>query len=163
VSAVETAADVAEASAFLFREARLLDEHDYDAWLALWEDDGVYWVPANGEPVDPTTRASFVYDNRRRLEVRIRQLQTGHRYAQTPRSRTQHYVSNVEAERGEGNALLVRSACLVVEARFGEVHLWPGKALHELVRRGSNDWGIRRKTVTIVNNDQPVTSMAFLL
>ena len=25
------------------------DEHDYDAWEALWTDDALYWVPAGGE------------------------------------------------------------------------------------------------------------------
>ncbi len=30
---------------FLYREARYADEHDYDAWEALWTDDALYWVP----------------------------------------------------------------------------------------------------------------------
>ena len=32
-------------TAFIYKEARLQDEHQYDAWEALWTDDGVYWVP----------------------------------------------------------------------------------------------------------------------
>jgi 3-phenylpropionate/cinnamic acid dioxygenase small subunit len=32
---------------FIYREARLMDEHRYDEWLALWTDDAVYWVPSN--------------------------------------------------------------------------------------------------------------------
>jgi 3-phenylpropionate/cinnamic acid dioxygenase small subunit len=27
---------------FLYREARLMDEHAYDEWLALWADDALY-------------------------------------------------------------------------------------------------------------------------
>ncbi|MGH7343256.1 MAG: nuclear transport factor 2 family protein, partial [Candidatus Rokuibacteriota bacterium] len=38
-----------EIGQFLYREARLADEGEYDAWEALWTDDGVYWVPANGD------------------------------------------------------------------------------------------------------------------
>ena len=38
--------------AFIFKEARLQDEHQYEAWEALWTDDGVYWVPANGDSID---------------------------------------------------------------------------------------------------------------
>src|SRR5690348_16543912 len=40
-------------TAFLYKEARFQDEHQYEAWEALWTDDGVYWVPANGADIDP--------------------------------------------------------------------------------------------------------------
>src|SRR5262245_24274893 len=59
---------------FLYREARLADEHDYDGWEALWTDDGVYWVPANGDDTDPATAMSVIHDNRGRIATRIRQL-----------------------------------------------------------------------------------------
>ena len=38
---------------FLYREARLMDEHAYDEWLALWTDDALYWVPCNEDDIDP--------------------------------------------------------------------------------------------------------------
>ena len=40
-------------TAFIYKEARFQDEHQYEAWEALWTDDGVYWVPANGADIDP--------------------------------------------------------------------------------------------------------------
>ena len=39
-----------EVEQFVYREARLQDEHEYDEWEALWTDDAIYWVPANGDP-----------------------------------------------------------------------------------------------------------------
>ena len=42
-----------EIAQFLFREARLMDEHRYEEWLTLWADDGVYWVPCGHEDTDP--------------------------------------------------------------------------------------------------------------
>ena len=30
---------------FIYAEARMLDEGRYDEWLALWLDDGHYWMP----------------------------------------------------------------------------------------------------------------------
>ncbi len=152
----------ADAEAFLFREARLLDAHDYEAWLALWTDDAEYWIPADGEAVDPRKRVSLIFDNRQRLELRVKQLRTGHRYAQLPRSRTQHFVTNVEVEPIGAN-VLVRSSYLVIETRFGEMHFWPGRAEHELVVADATAPRLRRKTVVLVNNDLPVTSMAFLV
>ena len=35
-----------QAEAFLYREALLLDEGDYDAWLDLFTRDAVFWMPA---------------------------------------------------------------------------------------------------------------------
>src|SRR5262245_46640632 len=73
---------------FLHREARLADEARYAEWLALWTDDAVYWVPATTDPAaDPDKHLSHIYDNRGGLETRVKLLQTGHRYARSPRRR----------------------------------------------------------------------------
>ena len=45
---------------FLFREARLMDEHRYDEWLALWTGDAVYWVPCGHEDTDPLRQVSII-------------------------------------------------------------------------------------------------------
>ena len=83
-------------TAFIYNEARLQDEHDYEAWEALWTDDGVYWVPANGDDIDPEKEMSIIYDNRSRISLRIKQLLTGKRHTQTPQSRLRRIVSNIE-------------------------------------------------------------------
>ena len=58
---------------FIYREARLADEARYAEWLALWTDDGVYWVPATTDPgADPDKHISHIYDNRGRIETRIK-------------------------------------------------------------------------------------------
>jgi len=82
---------------FLYKEARLADEARYADWLALWTDDGVYWVPATTDPgADPDKHLSHIYDNRGRLETRIKLLQTGHRYSQEPASLMRRLISNIE-------------------------------------------------------------------
>ncbi len=86
-----------EAEQFLYREARLADTHDYDGWEALWTDDAIYWVPAGGESAeDPTTQVSVLFDNRSRIGTRIRQLKSGKRHSQTPKSNVVHQITNVE-------------------------------------------------------------------
>src|SRR5262250_2153318 len=90
---------------FLYAEARLADEARYAEWLALWTDDGVYWVPATTDPnADPERHLSHIYDNRARLETRVNLLQTGVRYSQEPASLMRRTVSNIEvhvADTGE--------------------------------------------------------------
>jgi 3-phenylpropionate/cinnamic acid dioxygenase small subunit len=149
-------------SDFLFREARLLDDHDYDAWLELWDDNGIYLVPANGDEIDPDRKASYIYDNRRRLGSRVAQMQTGYRHAQLPQSRTQHWVSNIEILAEGADQLHVRSAYMIVEARFGNVRMWPGRALHDLGRGEGGELRILRKTVIFLDNDLPITTLGFL-
>jgi 3-phenylpropionate/cinnamic acid dioxygenase small subunit len=151
-----------EASAVLFREARLLDEHDYDGWLELWDKAGVYLVPANGDGIDPEEKVSLIYDNFGRLARRVAQLQTGYRHAQLPQSRTQHYITNVEVLESTGERLHVRSGYFIMESRFGNVRPWPGRAFHELVRDDGGELRILRKTVVFIDNDQPVNSLGFL-
>jgi benzoate/toluate 1,2-dioxygenase beta subunit len=149
-------------SDFLYREARLLDDHDYDAWLELWDDAGIYLVPANGDQTDPERSVSFIYDNRARLGRRVAQMQTGYRYAQLPQSRTQHWVSNIEILEEQPDRLLVRSAYLIMEARFGNVRTWAGRALHELAPAEEGGMRLLKKTVIFIDNDLPITTLGFL-
>src|SRR6201995_5183372 len=107
---------------FLFREARLADEGDYDAWEALWTDDALYWVPVDGEGGDPQRQMSVVYDNRSRISTRLKQLRTGKRYAQAPPSNLRRLLSNIEFLGGIENSsggtdLEVGANFLAIESR----------------------------------------------
>ena len=101
---------------FLFREARLADEGDYDGWESLWTDDGVYWIPANGDDIDPATQMSILYDNRSRIALRVRQLKHDKRHSQNPRSRLRRILGNVEILDGDpGGDLVVGGLHALVE------------------------------------------------
>lgn len=92
-----------EVEQFLYREARLADESDYDAWEALWTDDALYWVPVAGTD-DPARTMSVIYDNRSRIATRLKQVRTGKRYAQAPPSNLRRLVSNIEFLGGRTNS-----------------------------------------------------------
>src|SRR5881628_1887560 len=121
---------------FVYREARLADEARYAEWHALWTDDAVYWVPATTDPAaDPEKHLSHIYDNRTRLDTRIKLLQTGHRYSQEPPSLMRRLISNVEVERAENGEFVAASnfilAELSVQAKH-EMHWWVGRTTHRL-------------------------------
>src|SRR5262249_57861445 len=125
---------------FAYREARLADEARYAEWLALWTDDGVYWVPATTDPgADPDKHISHIYDNRGRLETRIKLLQTGHRYSQEPASLMRRLVSNIEAVPADDGELVVESnfalAELALQAKR-EMHWGGGRTTHPPRRVG---------------------------
>ena len=151
-----------EVSQFLFKEARLQDEHDYDAWEALWTDDGVYWIPANGEGGDPEQEMSILYDNRSRIALRVRQFHTGKRYSQSPRSPLRRVVSNVEILAVDDALIRVTANALVFEAHARADTLWSSRNEFEL-RRVNGELRLAKKTVVLTNNAKALFSMAFLI
>lgn len=91
----------ADVCAFLYREARLLDDRDWDAWLECYAPDVEYWMPAWTDDDeltrDPQAEISLIYyANRQGLEDRVYRLKTGRSSASTPEARTCHAITNVE-------------------------------------------------------------------
>lgn len=152
---------------FLYREARLADEGEYDAWEALWTDDALYWAPIAGEGGDPQRQMSVICDNRSRISTRLEQLRTGKRYAQAPRSNLRRLLSNIEFLGGrtnpDGNVdLEVGANFLVIESRSRGTRLWGGRTTYRLRRRGE-DLLLAYKKVVLVDNDQPLPTLGFLI
>ena len=151
-----------EISQFLFKEARLQDEHRYAEWEALWTDDAVYWVPANGEDTDPERDMSILYDNRSRIGLRIRQFLTGKRYSQMPVSRLRRVIGNVEVLGDEPGGTRVTANMLLYEShRRGQI-MWASRNEY-LLRQVDGQWRLAFKKVALVNNDAALTTMAFLM
>ena len=151
-----------EIEQFLYREARLADDHEYDGWEALWTDDGVYWIPANGEGGDPALVMSIVYDNRSRIALRIKQLNTGKRHSQQPRSRLRRLISNVELLGVEGEQVHVTANALVFESTLRGDLIWTSRNEYRL-RRIDGEFRMAYKKVILVNNDRALYSLSFLI
>ena len=161
-----------DVAAFVYREARLQDEHRYAEWESLWAEDGVYWVPANGDDIDPEQQMSIIYDNRSRIGVRVRQLLSGRHYSQEPRSRIRHFITNVEITRREGaeregaghEGAEIGVGCnvMVFESNLRGETIWAARTTY-LLRRVGGDFKMARKTVALVNNDKPLYTLSFLI
>ena len=147
---------------FLYREARLMDEHAYDEWLALWTDDALYWVPCNEDDIDPERHVSIVYENRARLEDRIARLKSGAAYAQDPKSRLSRVVSNVEIEDENDTEAIVRSTFNVTALRRGRMDIFAGRVIHKLRPQGDS-FRIAYKKVLLINNDVVIHNLTFLI
>ncbi len=147
---------------FIYREARLMDEHRYDDWLALWMDDAVYWVPSNNDDIDPTQSVSIIYDDRRRIGDRIYRLKSGMAYAQKPPSRMRRVVSNLEVEEGENGEVTVYSNFVLTEIRRGVRNIWSGRTVHKL-RLENGDLKMATKKVLLLENDTEIPSLVFLI
>ena len=160
---VQSKADLAhDVSQFLFREARYADDHRYEDWEALWADDGVYWIPANGDDIDPERQMSIIYDNRSRIRLRVKQLLTGKRHTQEPQSRLRRIVGDIEIVKADGLELHVACNTIIFESALRGDIIWASR--NEFVlRRDGDDFRIARKKVALVNNDKAIFTMSFLV
>jgi 3-phenylpropionate/cinnamic acid dioxygenase small subunit len=157
------AASLQDVEQFIYREARLQDEHAYDDWEALWTEDAIYWVPAShGRDSDPAREMSIIYDNRSRIRTRIKQLHTGKRHSQNPPSSIRRLVSNVELLGEEDGDMLVGANFLAVESRERGTELWGGRCEYRL-RATPEGLRMARKTVLLVDGDRPLSTMSFLI
>src|SRR5712692_1347474 len=147
---------------FLYREARLMDEHAYDEWLALWTDDALYWVPCNEDDIDPERHVSIVYENRARLEDRIARLKSGAAYAQDPKSRLSRVVGNVEIENTNDLETIVRSTFNLTAMRRSRIDIFAGRSIHKL-RPDGDSFKIAYKKVLLINNDAVINNLTFLI
>jgi 3-phenylpropionate/cinnamic acid dioxygenase small subunit len=158
----EQRATLEDVTQFIYHEARLQDEHRYAEWESLWTDDGVYWVPANGDDGDPERVMSIIYDNRSRIALRVRQFYTGKRYSQTPPSRLRRLVSNVEVLEDDGRELKAGCNMILFESHTRGDTVWAARTEYTL-RRVDGQLRMARKKVMLVNNDKALYSMAFLI
>ncbi len=150
-------------TAFLYREARLIDEHRYQEWVSLWEEaDTVYWVPCNEDDIDPRRHVSIIYDDHDRLLQRVERLSSGSVLAQQPVPKMRRLVSNIEIEPPAGDEVAVASNFILATARAGRQELWAARALHRLRRRGT-ELKILEKKVLLNNSDQELPLLQFLI
>ena len=129
-----------EMEEWLYAEAALLDEGQFDAWLALFADTTRYWAPlrmnmARGEErFGEAHRLTHFDDDKTALGLRVARLYTGFAHAEEPPSRQRRHVSNVRILKDEGgqrtqvasNLLLFRSRDARTETLFscGRLDWW---------------------------------------
>jgi 3-phenylpropionate/cinnamic acid dioxygenase small subunit len=153
--------DRAVFEAFLFEEARLLDARRFRDWMALFAEDGTYWVPATADQQSPFDQVSLFYDDRGLMKTRVDRLQHPRIHIQTPPSRTAHLVGNVivdEADDAKGR-YVVSSTVIMVEYRDDQQRIFAGRQIHTL-RRSGDGFSIVQKRVNLVNCDSAFEAMA---
>lgn len=158
--------------ALLYKEARLADESRYSEWEGLVDDDMYYWVPAGRADGDPALAVSVIADNRRRLQSRIAQLNTGARHAQLPASPMRRVLSNIEVNREEApkehgaREYSVRANFVLYELRAqstNTLEVWPGSVEYRVRAKPSGEWKIFFKKVLLVHGTEPLATMGFLI
>jgi benzoate/toluate 1,2-dioxygenase beta subunit len=152
----------APCEAFLYEEARLLDDGRFEDWLELFTSDCLYWIPSTPGGGDPRKEVSIAFDDRRRLEDRVYWLRTGYAYSQIPPSRTRRLITNVEVMRADRpDEVRVRSNFVIFEFRNGRARSLAGWYAH-LLRREGERWRIAVKRVNLIDSEHGHENMTLV-
>lgn len=153
-------------TAFLIHEADLADAHRYSEWLELWTPESIYWVPANNDDYEPRLHVSIIYDDYTRLQERCYRLSLEGAHSQDPPSRLCRVLGNVRlmATDGEQRAgeLPVAVNMVLVEVRSGIKNVYGARCQYILVET-DDGLKIKQKKVILLDNDEPLGNLTFLL
>lgn len=154
-------------SEFLHREAELLDGYRFDDWLGLFTADVLYRMPVrttqflvDGEGFH---EFDFFIDDHATLETRVRRLETEFAWAETPPSRTRHFVSNLRLTRDEDSGeLLARLNFMITRTRQDlDYQMFTGERHDRLVADGET-FRIRRRVILVDQTVITATNLSVL-
>jgi len=112
---------------FLYAEADLLDEREFERWLNLFTDDLRYWMPMRknldfqhrDNDITGEDDVAWIDDDKATLTKRVKQIMTGVHWAEEPMSRVSHLISNIRmVEQPAPETLRVKSHFLVHRSRL---------------------------------------------
>jgi benzoate/toluate 1,2-dioxygenase beta subunit len=139
-------------AAFLYREARLLDDRDFDAWLPCYSPRAEFWMPAWDDDdslvENPQTEISLIYyPNREGLEDRVFRIKTERSSASLPEPRTSHNLSNIEVLSQEGDRIELRFNWHTLSHRYKTTDSYFGTSFYTLDISGDVPVIARKKVV----------------
>ncbi len=146
----------------LYREARLLDDGDFEQWLGLFSRECAYWIPATHPAGDPRREVTQEFHDRRRLEDRIARIRTGHAYSQIPPTRTCHLLANLEVAAIGPSELRARNSFAIHTYRM-EVHRTLAGWCGYVVIGEDGDWKIQLKQINLIDADVGQENNSFFL
>ena len=135
--APQTAVSLAEAQDLIFLEAELLDDWRLDDWLKLYTDDMTYLVPSPGMPMDcsPDTSLFLIYDDRFRMESRVKRLKKQHgAFGISALDHRAHVRELARRRAGSPTARMVHGVFNVSRYSDGITDIFMGRVRYQLVQ-----------------------------
>lgn len=149
-----TAAQQQEIEQFLYRQAELLDDKKWAQWIALFVEDGKYWMPVNEEQTIAEGVPSVFYEDLDLMKLRMRRVSHPRAWSQRDPHKTSHVVSNVviESINPSTGDVVVRSKFHTTEFRRDTLRHFAGKYRHHLKKTPAG-YAIRMQRVDLINAD----------
>ena len=148
---------VEEVQQFLYREARFLDDKEWESWLELYAPEAEFWMPSWDDDdqlvTDPQTQISLIwYGHKGGLEDRIFRIRTERSSATSmPEPRTSHNISNVEIIEQNASECRLRFNWVTFSYRYKTVDTYFGTSFYTLDTTAGQPL-IKRKKVILKND-----------
>ncbi len=144
-----------EIEQFLYRQAELLDGKHWQAFIDLFDEQGVYWMPVTPEQTEWEGSPSIFAEDKLLMEIRKGRVSHPNAWSQAPMWETNHLVSHVAIESVNGPEIRVRSRFHMMELRRDNVRHFGGRYQHTLVRGADGTLRIRLQRVDLFNGQAP--------
>ena len=137
---------------FVIHEARLLDHHRFEEWLALYTDDAYYWMPLEWGQTDPKLVGSLMYEDKLLLQIRVERLKGNRTFSQKPKSRCHHVLQTpqIDSRDDAKGEYVTWTPMHYIETRYDDQQLYAAWATHTLTLVGGV-LKIKLKRVDLVN------------
>jgi len=136
---------------FLYRQARLLDEKQWQAWIDLFTADGIYWMPPDASYETWDGQPAIFAEDKNLMTVRMGRVLHPDAWSQRPLWGTNHLVSNVTIDKVAKNGdVTVRSRFHMMELRRDDVRHFSGQYTH-LLKKAKGGYRIKLQRVDMIN------------
>ena len=142
--------------AFVYGEARALDEKRWDDWLACYAPDVEFFMPSWDDDdrltTDPHNEVSLIYyPSKQGLEDRVFRIKTERSSATMPDTRTGHAVSNLEVLEQDEAQCKVTFNWVTHSFRYDIIDVYFGSSEYTIDTSGDKPL-IKRKYVVLKND-----------
>ena len=144
-----------EVEQLLYAQAELLDAKQWQAWMDLFADDGIYWMPARPEQTEWEGSPSIFIEDKLMMEIRKGRVTHPNAWSQAPLWETNHLVSHVAIEESNKDRIVVRSRFHMMELRRDSIRHFGGRYRHTLRRGADGQLKIQLQRVDLFNAQAP--------
>ena len=151
-----------EVTAFIWQEGDMLDHGEYDGWLKMWTEKGTYIIPIDPKETDFENTLNYAYDDHHMRELRVRRLTGGESISTSPQPRTVRMQSRFRVWADDGVQVTVRCAQNIREFRKENLKFYSADLTYQLIR-SEGGFKIQRKVVSLINSDDALAGIGYIL
>lgn len=152
---------LADVTAFLNTEADMLDYKEYQQWLDLWLESGLYIVPVEHSATDYANTLNVAYDDHEMRQLRIERLTSGDAVSTQLSEKTVRTMSRFRILDDIDGFVRVRCAYSLYENNKNGLRCYPANLQFKLVRDGGS-FKIAEKVVKVMKSSQHLTTVSYL-
>lgn len=135
---------------FIAKETWLLNTQAWDAWNALFSQDGAYWMPLSPQQDSPKTHVSLIYDTQALRAARLQRLKDDDGLSVETAPSSVRHVSGLVCEDKGGGDWHAKGGVMMAEYARERTNTFHGTVQWHLQAR-NGDFVIELKRVDLIN------------